>query len=342
MGGAGLGRRALLGHGLGAALLLPGCAGADPRAAAELDAAALAEQRRRPELYTDGEARAFRVTRGGAERGLLWGTWHIGYGDSTVLPRAVRGRFNAARLLLVEQVFNPASPAFRNGIVRLLRRSLMQADPAALARLGGATRAELLEAGLSEEELRSRSLLGLSGLVSARAAVEAPGVLPSGGIVDVNLMGFARSIGVPVEGLEELSAAQVRALSPADPNGRDAEDMLRLALRRRDGMGGMRTWLQGQYGQGRIGPMLAVMTGWRAAPADLRRADQARAPMLSQRNLAWMPKLEAALAPAAGEARPVFTAVGAGHLMGTDGLVALLRGRGWAVEACVGDRLPEA
>jgi len=172
-------------------------------------------------------------------------------------------------------------------------------------------------------------LAGLAGLVSRRAVQEPAGLLPSTGIVDVNLMGFARSIGTPVEGLERLSVAEIQALGLGDPNGADAADLLRLALRRRSGVLGVREWMRGQYGSGRIGALSAALTAWRAAPTDLRRVDAGRAALLTRRNLSWMPRLEAALAPGAGEARAVFVAAGAAHMTGTDGLPALLRGRGW-------------
>ena len=267
----------------------------------------------------------------GAGRGVLWGTWYVGYDETTVLPRVVRGRFNSARLLLVEQVFDPRSAAFRNGPVRVMREAIRRASPSAVAGLGAATRDELRDAGITEAELGSYSLSGLAVLVPRRAPQEPAGVLPSAGMVDVNLMGFARSIGTPVEGLERLSVAEVQALGPSDPNGADAADLLRLALRQRSGLPGLREWMRGQYGSGRIGALVAALNAWRAAPADLRRVDAGRAALLTRRNLAWMPRLEAALAPGAGESRAVFVAVGAAHMMGTDGLPALLRGRGWGL-----------
>ena len=319
-----------------------GCAGTGAAVDGEITTAAAAELQRRPELYAGGDARAFLVTRDGAERGLLWGTWHVGYDSATVLPREVRARFGAARLLLVEQVFDPQSAAFRNGVVRMMRRDAQRADPVAVARLDAGTRAALTDAGLSDEDVRTHSLSGLAGLVSARALTEPAGTLPGTNIVDVTLMGFARSIGMPVDGLEQLSAAQVRVLRGLNPNGAEAAGALRLALRRRAGLRAMQDWLREQYGQGRIGMMNAAMTAWQAEPEDLRRTDAGRAALLTRRNQAWMPRLEAALTPGAGEARPVFVAVGAAHLMGTDGVPALLRSKGWTVEACVGDRLPAA
>jgi len=145
-----VGRRALMGRALAAAALagLGGCARAGAEGL-ELDAAVAAEMLRRPEFYTDGEARAFRVTRDGVERGVLWGTWHVGYDETTVLPRVVRGRFNSARLLLVEQVFDPRSVAFRNGLVRVMREATRRVSPAAVAGLGAATRDELRDAGIT-------------------------------------------------------------------------------------------------------------------------------------------------------------------------------------------------
>lgn len=61
---------------------------------------------------------------------------------------------------------------------------------------------------------------------------------------------------------------------------------------------------------------------------ELRRA------ILTDRNAAWLPRLEALLqSPAAARpAGPTFVLVGAAHLCGPDGLLALLRSKGYAVE----------
>ena len=60
-------------------VLIPGCA-AGPIHPTELDAAASAERTRRPELYTNGEARAFLIRQDSVARGLLWGGWYRGLG----------------------------------------------------------------------------------------------------------------------------------------------------------------------------------------------------------------------------------------------------------------------
>ena len=52
--------------------------------------------------------------------------------------------------------------------------------------------------------------------------------------------------------------------------------------------------------------------------------------ILGQRNRNWMPKLQQYLAQ-----KPTLVAVGAAHLFGKDGLVALLRARGYTVEPFV-------
>ena len=66
---------------------------------------------------------------------------------------------------------------------------------------------------------------------------------------------------------------------------------------------------------------------------ELARSDDLRGPVFTARNAAWIPRLEAAFA------QPGFHAAvfGAGHLLGEDGVVALLRARGWTVVACPND-----
>ncbi len=323
-----LGRRAVL-VSVGA---LAACAGGMD--AGEIDAAAAAELARRPGDYVNGEARAFAVSREGRAAGLLWGTFHTGYDEATVLPRAIRARFAAASSLSVEVVLDRIAAPVRRAMMEVRRGALMRADPAAFGRLDPATRQEVAAAGLPPGSLERYSLQGLALLVNGRAAAAPAGVLPVTGIVDANLIGFARSLSIPVRGLEEADAAQVERLLYADPNGEHAAAALRLALRRQAGASALRAWVRRRYAAGEVGTMLAGLVAWQAAAPDLARWDRGRGALLTERNAAWLPRLEAAL----GEPGTAFAAFGAAHLMGGDGVVALLRERGWEVSACVGDR----
>lgn len=314
-----------------AVLLLPACAGgADPAA---FQQAAAAEMARHPAWYTNGNARSFLVSRDGQPRALLWGTIHVGYSGDTVLPRAMRDRFNEATDLTVEVALDRITPTDRRILTEALQRAVRTADPASLAQLDAGTRSAL-DAKLPSGSTGRFSLMGLTYLLAARAQAEAAGPLPTVGFVDLNLMGFARSRGIPVHGLEQ-PAVQLAALF-SDPNGPDAAAGLRQALRRQQDQRDFTSWVRSTYGRGQVSEAVAALIAWQAGPDDLSRAERQRQATLTDRNAAWIPQLETIF----GIPGLHFVAFGAGHLTGEDGVVALLRRRGWTVSPCPGDACP--
>lgn len=324
-----LGRRAVL-WSVGA---LAACAG-DGAVAGEMDAAAAREMARQPANYVNGEARAFAVSRDGRLAGLLWGTWHTGYDEATVMPRAIRQRFAAASSVSAEVVLDRIAAPVRRAMAATAREALLRASPVAVRQLDPDTRRELDVAGLPAGSLERFSLIGLARLIGEQAEAVPAGSLPAMGIVDANLIGFARSASIPVRGLEDADAGMLERLLYADPNGKGAAAGLRLALRRRSGASAFRAWLRQRYAAGEVGAMLAGLVAWRAEAVDLAQSDRSRTAFLTERNLAWMPRLEATLE----ESGTAFAAFGAGHLTGVEGVVALLRARGWEVSGCAGDR----
>ena len=317
---------------LSAVLLIPACAGsADPAAFGK---AAATEMARHPTWYSNGESRSFLVSRDGQPRALLWGTVHVGYSGDAVLPRPIRDRFNEASDLTVEVALDRMAPTERRVLRETVQGAMRRADPAALAQLDAETRAALDE-NLPSGSTGRFSLMGLTRLVSARALADTAGPLPQVGFVDLNLMGFARYRGVPVHGLEQ-PAGQVAAMF-SDPNGPDAAADLREALRRQKEMREFMSWVRSTYGRGRVSEIFAGMQAWQANPDDLNRAERQRQAMLTDRNAAWIPRLETIFANPGLH----FVAFGAAHLTGEDGVVALLRRRGWIVSPCPGDVCPK-
>ena len=162
--------------------LLAGCAGED-LIFSEVDAAANAEMARRPAYYGNGEARAFLVSRDGRVAGLLWGTWHAGYDETTVMPRLIRERFAAASSVSVEIVLDRVPAQVRRAMTEVGRQGLQTVDPQALARLDLDMRQGLDGAGLPAGTADKYSLLGLSRLVMAQGMAKPPGPLPQVGFV---------------------------------------------------------------------------------------------------------------------------------------------------------------
>ena len=238
--------------------------------------------------------------------------------------------------MLVESVSDRIPAATRRAEADVFRRGIATHDPAAMAALGPATLAAMRDVGVTPDEMQRFSLLGLAFLVGARAVAGLAKPLPYTGIVDRNLVGFARSIGTPVQGLEPADASMLQRLVFSAPNGPAAVAALRLALRRAPGAASFQAWVRARYAAGQIARLSAGTTSWQAAPEDLNQSDASRAGLLTERNQAWLPVLEAAM----GDDKPAFAAFGNFHLLGRDGVVALLRGRGWDVLPCVGDQIP--
>ena len=301
---------------------------------AVFERAATEEIARRPAWYSNGGTRSFLVSRDGQANALLWGTIHISYDENTALPRPIRDRFAEASDLTVEFPLNRLTPPDRRVLNKALQQAIRAPDPAALARLDPATRTALNNADLPSGSLDRFSLMGLALLVKARALAEPANSLPRMGFVDLNLMGFAGNRHIPVYGLEALQV-QI-ALMSSDPNGPDAAAELRKVLRQRQNFQDFTSWARNAYEHGRVAELVASLQAWEADADDLARADRQRSAVLTKRNAAWLSQLETTFA----EPGFHFVAFGAGHLLGEDGIVALLRRHGWTVSPCPNDSCP--
>ena len=322
-------------HGLLALLLclflcsLAACAGNTPA----FRAAADAELARQPRAYANGTARAWQISRGGVPRGLLWGTLHIPYGPDTQLPAAIRARFYAAADLTVESLIDQA-PATMRALAGASRRANLAADPTQAPRLDPATRAALAE--VPGADLRTYSLRGAAAVAAIAAARPYdPGALPADGFVDLNLIAFARAQDRPVHGLEP-PAIQDGTLD--EPNGPEAAALLRRLVRQHDAKPEFDRWVSATYATGDVATAAAGLAAWDTDAEDMRMHDRNRAALYTARNAAWLPQLDARLQ----ELGDHFIAVGAGHLLGPDGLVALLRTRGYQVDPCPYDACPHS
>ena len=312
--------------------LAVGCAGPDK--APEFERMAAREIAAHPEWYSFGESRAVLIVRDGVPRGLIWGTMHVDYDSDTVLPRPIRDRFAEASSLSVEYDLGRMSQADRQKYRRQFQDAMAQPDPAALARLDPQTRAALDAAGLPPGSVSRHSLLGLSRLVSARASRGVPRpTLPTIDVVDGLLARFARNRGIPVHSLED--AGQPLDVSyDGDPNGPDAARELRAALRCAGDTRDFARWLKAAYARGRVAEMSAAAYGFCSEPSDAATLAAYRTRLLTRRNAVMADRIEAVLA----EPGFHFVAIGAAHLLGTDGVPALLHARGWTVTPCPEDR----
>jgi len=133
---------------------------------------------------------------------------------------------------------------------------------------------------------------------------------PSTESMDVGLAKAARTRRIPVDGLE-TPEDQIRALDSVV-----TVDDLAQAIRTRKTTGCAYTGLLAAYAAGDLAALAPMLVIPRSAEA-----------LLWARNRRWMPAIERYLAD-----RGAFIAVGVGHLIGEEGLPALLVKAGYAVE----------
>jgi uncharacterized protein len=154
----------------------------------------------------------------------------------------------------------------------------------------------------------------LLGVQAAKVAGMEPGLG-----VEAVLQARAASAKLPVMGLETM-ADQVEALAALDDDG--AQEMLAETANELANADKIFAEMLTAWASGDSRKIEAVFLN------DIQNYPKAYDALLKQRNLRWLPKLEALLA----ERTSVLVAVGAGHLVGPDGVVALLRAKGYTIK----------
>lgn len=256
------------------------------------------------------------VSEGGAPRGWILGTIHA-LPPETVWRRPAIDAAMAAADRLVMEIGDPVTPdAAGRALARLamtpgLPPPSLRLDPAGRAALVAAYgRLGLDDARFHDEESWAVALQ-ISAIASQRAGADArDGVEPQ-----------LRTImaGKPVAGLETIDSqfAVFDGLPGAAQNVLLAGVAKEATDARNDDADLLAKWLKGDD----AGLAREATSDFLADPA-LHRA------LLTDRNRAWLGRIDALLRSGAHP----FIAVGAAHVSGPDGLVALLRARGWKVE----------
>lgn len=247
------------------------------------------------------------------------------FGTVHVLPEHVRWRtpaldaaFAAADALMVEtDVADQAGFA-----AAIAPQALLPADARLPALLDGDAAARLarVAAGLGiDPDSLARTRPWLAALRLSTAFAEARGHRAAYGVETV-LTAEARAAGKPVRFLESPHA-QIEALAGLS-RGEEIR-FLAAALRQMEQQPGALEAIDAAWARGDVQALEALMN------ADLAEAGpNVRARLISARNRRWADEIAAEL-DGAGR---VFIAVGAAHLVGADGVPALLRARGIAVE----------
>ncbi|KAA2285557.1 TraB/GumN family protein [Arenimonas fontis] len=159
------------------------------------------------------------------------------------------------------------------------------------------------------------------GLMVSLSEMQAQGMLPEHGL-DKHFARRAAAAGKPAEGLETV-AEQIALFDDMDP-----ELQVRSLERTLEEIEDLRGRVERMHGLWRDGDAdgLYAMTG-----AEMK-AEQPElyARVNTERNRAWLPRLKAMLDGSTDQ--DVLVVVGALHLLGEDGLVALLEAEGYTVE----------
>lgn len=263
----------------------------------------------------------WKVTGAGDARVYLLGSFHLLRADDYPLSTETDKAFDAAKRVVFElSAEDLESPDLAQKMVQAAVRT----DGSELRRdLGDATWVKLQEYA-SKNALPLAQLQGMKpwfvGLSISIAQMQQMGLDPALGL-DKHFMQRATKAGKPVLGLESIDT-QIAVLSGMSVT--EQRQMVEEALEQSDkGDAEIRAlhdaWRRGDD---------ALM--WNRMAVDMKREyPQLYQRINSDRNNAWLPKLEPYLQAGQGGTLVV---VGALHLLGSDGVVEKLRAKGYKVE----------
>lgn len=322
--------------GLAAGPVLADCRGIDLIAA--MPAPARAALRAEAAAIPFSRGLVWRATKGPA-RMLVVGTYHLDDPRHEALTVRLAPYLAAADALLVEA--GPDEQA------RL--KSALAADPTLILDPDGPP----LPARLGEAAWgQMRTAMAARGIPEAAAARLRPwyasvmlGMAPcvladmgAGGLVglDQRLMAQAGAAGVPVRALEPWDTLFTLF---ADLTPQDETDLIRAALAGAEVADDMTATMADAYFEGR-GWEIWLLQRHLAEAAGLQSPEEVAAQtaltqevLLDRRNRAWLAPMLDAAQTAATRGKGVVVAVGLLHLPGEAGVLALLEGEGWRVEA---------
>lgn len=258
----------------------------------------------------------FRVRGPNGATVFLLGSVHLLSAEAGKLPAAVDSAFDRAKTVAFETSFDSLQARAMEMMVRgrytngaTLRTSL---SPAGVARLDTVLRSY----GLTVDQVNGFKPWFVSLLLMQTVMQRAHFQTQYG--VDMQLNARAHSANKPIIGLEpvETQLGLFDSISPADQE--------RMVLQS-----------SGPDSSSRI--LTRIKDAWMAGDAEalddllnqgLKDAPALFAKLVTERNAAWLPKIEE-LAKSKDDALIV---VGAGHLVGKQGVVELLRAKGYAVD----------
>lgn len=248
----------------------------------------------------------------------LFGSIHVMKDDVQWLTPQVRERFDSA-----SDVWFEVADADNQALVLQVAQKYM-VDPTGQMTKGlSAAEIARIDTLAAPYGLSAQKMVGMRkwavGLILMAQKIQALGYNPKLG-VDLQLIGLARASGKQVHGFETIDQ-QMQALAP--DNDADELASLREAIDEADNADTelatlLKAWADGDE----AGVAHALIDKYKAEdPASYQR-------LIVARNAAWEPQIEDILK---GHGT-VFITVGAGHLVGPDSVIAMLRAHGITVE----------
>jgi hypothetical protein len=264
-----------------------------------------------------GQGLLWRIERDGTPASHVFGTMHLSDPRVTALPEPVASALRAARRLALELVPTHDTPV-------QIARAMMLSD--------GHTLDEIVGAELFDRAAAAGQVYGVPAPTVRRlkpwavmTAISMPreeserrraGKLA----LDNELLARARASGIPVVALERIDE-QLGVFDSFDES--DQVALLRQALDMQPEMPTQVERMVAFYLARDTGRLLEWVAA-RSAGEDARLRKRFEDKLLTARNRTFATRAEPLLAEGG-----LFVAVGAGHLPGRDGLLALLTARGW-------------
>jgi uncharacterized protein YbaP (TraB family) len=249
---------------------------------------------------------------------FLIGSIHVGDGRLYPLPASVESAFAAAKVLIVEVNVKALDQA---KTIELVGKYGMYGADDGLSRHINKETDKALEAYCSAHKLPREALENLKPWVVAitvvATALKQAGEDPNLGI-DMHFLNASK----PPQRIAELETADFQLSLLASATEQEQQEMLASSLKRADRAKEYLQKMQAAYLAGDSDALLKLIHEQESGPASLLKK------LVDDRNVTMTAGLEQYLK---GN-EPCFVVVGALHLLGENGIVKLLQGKGYRVE----------